>query len=234
MKLNPALDEAALRAAFAAAGRLQIADFLDAGDARDLAAGIADLDWRLVLNSGSRHVDLPKEQIARMGKAQLDPILAEVGRQAATGFQYLYENYPVTDLADAGKLTNPHLASIHELMNSAVVRGFLENVTGRSSDFCDMQATRYGAGHFLTVHDDDAGPALKRMLAYVLSLTEDWPATWGGQLQFLDGEGGVSASFAPKFNALSVFAVPAPHHVSQVASFAPRGRVSLTGWFRNR
>jgi len=234
MKLNQRLDADALRAAYAAHQRLQIADFLDGEDARALAAGIKDLDWRLVLNSGARHVDLPREQADMMGKARLDAILSEVGRQAATSFQYLYENYPVTDLADTGRLENPHLRAIHELMNSEGVRGLLERVTGRASDFCDMQATRYSAGHFLTVHDDDAGPTKNRQLAYVLSLTEGWSPVWGGQLQFLDGEGGVSASFAPKLNALSVFTVPAPHHVSQVASFAPMGRVSLTGWFRNR
>ncbi|MDP3740099.1 MAG: 2OG-Fe(II) oxygenase family protein [Hyphomonadaceae bacterium] len=234
MKLNPNLDAVALRSAFAAAGRLQIADFLAVDDAHTLSAGISDLDWQLVLNTGTRHVDLPRQQVAGMGKPKLAAILAEVGKQAATSFQYLYENYPVTDLVDAGTLSNPHLRAIHDLMNSADARGFLESVTGRETDFCDMQATRYSAGHFLTVHDDDAGPAKNRKLAYVLSLTEGWAATWGGQLQFLNSEGGVSASFAPKFNALSVFAVPAPHHVSQVASFAPKGRISLTGWFRTR
>ena len=109
MKLNSNLDTASLHAAFAKAGRLQIADFLVTEDARQLAAGMAGLDWRLVLNSGTRHFDLSKEQIARMGKPKLDAILAETGKQAASSFQYLYENYPVTDLAGAGKLDSPHL-----------------------------------------------------------------------------------------------------------------------------
>jgi len=61
-----------------------------------------------------------------------------------------------------------------------------------------------------------------------------WSPTWGGQLQFLDGRDRVTGSYIPRFNALSVFTVPAAHHVSQVTNFAPKGRVSLTGWYRMR
>lgn len=119
------------------------------------------------------------------------------------------------------------------LMNTAPVRDLLRTVTGRATDFCDMQATRYRSGHFLTTHDDNAGPKKNRKLAYVLGLTEGWSAVWGGQLQFLE-DGRVVDAFAPRFNTLSVFAVPFPHHVSQVASFAPKPRYSLTGWFRTK
>lgn len=166
-----------------------------------------------------------------MAPAQQAALMEAVKKNAARGFQYLYENYPVTDLAEAGQLEHRALKAIYEAMNSEAFRSFLEKVTGEATDFCDMQATRYSAGHFLTVHSDDVAGKHRR-LAYVLGLTEGWQATWGGQLQFLDGRGGVARSYVPKFNALSVFKVPAPHHVSQVANFAPVGRVSLTGWFR--
>jgi len=233
LRLNSRLDAHALSKRFAEAGRLQIEDFLESPDVKKLAESLSSLDWRLVLNSGARHVDLPAAQLAVMGEPRLAAIREEVKKNAAHGFQYLYENYPATDIAEAGQLEHTLLAAIHETMNSEAVRGFVRQVTGEATDFCDMQATRYSAGHFLTVHTDDA-PDKNRKLAYVLGLTEGWSPTWGGQLQFLDARRNVTRSYAPKFNALSLFRVPTPHHVSQVSSFAAKGRVSLTGWFRTR
>jgi Rps23 Pro-64 3,4-dihydroxylase Tpa1-like proline 4-hydroxylase len=232
-RLNSRLDAYALSKRFAEAGRLQIEDFLELPDAKDLADSLGSLDWRLVLNSGARHVDLPAQQLALLGDSHLAAVREEVRKNAAYGFQYIYENWPVTDIADAGQLNHPLLKAAYETMNSAAIRSFLKQVTGEDSDFCDMQATRYSAGHFLTTHTDDA-PDKNRRLAYVLSLTDGWSPTWGGQLQFLDTHNRVTRSYVPRFNALSVFRVPTPHHVSQVTSFAPKGRVSLTGWFRTR
>ncbi|HEX5536856.1 MAG TPA: 2OG-Fe(II) oxygenase family protein [Sphingobium sp.] len=36
----------------------------------------------------------------------------------------------------------------------------------------------------------------------------------------------------PRFNALSLFRVPQRHHVGCVAPFAPKPRISITGWLR--
>jgi len=233
LRINARLDAHELSLRFAKAGRLQIEDFLELPDAKKLAESLETLDWRLVLNSGSRHVDLHPTQLAALQPAQQATILAEVKKNAVHHFQYLYENYPVYDIAEAGQLDHRMLKTAYETMNSPEVRSFLEKVTGETTDFCDMQATRFSPGHFLTIHSDNA-VGKNRKLAYVLSLTGGWSPTWGGQLQFLDGRDTVTGSYVPRFNALSVFKVPAPHHVSQVANFAPKGRVSLTGWYRMR
>lgn len=233
LRINSRLDAHDLARQFAVGGRLQIEDFLELPDAKKLSESLDMLDWRLVLNSGSRHVDLHPSQLAALQPAQQAAILAEVKKNAVNHFQYLYENYPVADIAEAGQLTHPLLANAFETMNSETVRAFLEKVTGTKTDFCDMQATRFSPGHFLTIHSDNA-VGKNRKLAYVLSLTGGWSPTWGGQLQFLDGRDRVTGSYIPRFNALSVFTVPAAHHVSQVTNFAPKGRVSLTGWYRVR
>lgn len=232
-RINSRLDPHALSQRFAKAGRLQIEDFLELPDARKLAESLETLDWRLVLNSGSRHVDLHPSQLAALQPAQQAAILAEVKKNAVHHFQYLYENLPVHDMIEAGQLEHRLLRTAYETMNSAAVRDFLAKVTGEMTDFCDMQATRFSPGHFLTIHSDNA-VGKNRRLAYVLSLTGGWSPTWGGQLQFLDDHNHITASFMPRFNALSVFKVPTPHHVTQVTNFAPKGRVSLTGWYRMR
>ena len=97
--------------------------------------------------------------------------------------------------------------------------------------FADAQATRYRPGHVLTGHDD-AAEGKNRLYAYVLNLTRDWRADWGGVLAFEGAHGHIEEGFAPAYNALNIFAVPMPHAVTQVASFAPRDRLSITGWLR--
>jgi Rps23 Pro-64 3,4-dihydroxylase Tpa1-like proline 4-hydroxylase len=97
--------------------------------------------------------------------------------------------------------------------------------------FCDAQATRYAPGHFLTAHDDK-DEAKGRLYAYVLNMTAGWTADWGGLLLFLDEDGHVSEGYTPAFNALNLFRVPQPHCVSLVTPFAPRSRLSITGWIR--
>lgn len=91
--------------------------------------------------------------------------------------------------------------------------------------------TRYRRGHFLTLHDDLA-EGKHRLAAYVLGLTPDWQADYGGQLQFLDHDGNVEEASIPGFNVLSVFKVPSLHQVTPVAAHVPHARLSITGWLR--
>jgi Rps23 Pro-64 3,4-dihydroxylase Tpa1-like proline 4-hydroxylase len=231
--LSDTLDTTALAQRYAVSKRLQIRNFLSQDGAVLLGGRLEGLPWRLALNSGARHVDLPVDSLPSLGDARMTAIRAEVRKAAANGFQYLYETLPIADLQEAGELKEAALLEIFEFMNSSRVLTRLAEITGLQADFCDMQATRYRPGHFLTTHSDEA-PGKNRRFAYVLSLSPVWRPTWGGQLQFSDDEGSVIDTFVPTFNALSVFTVPTPHHVSQVADFAPVDRLSLTGWFRTR
>jgi SM-20-related protein len=52
-------------------------------------------------------------------------------------------------------------------------------------------------------------------------------------LLFHDQTGGVTRGLAPGFNILTLFSVPQPHSVAQVASYAAAPRLSIVGWLRN-
>jgi Rps23 Pro-64 3,4-dihydroxylase Tpa1-like proline 4-hydroxylase len=69
------------------------------------------------------------------------------------------------------------------------------------------------------------------LFAYVINLSRDWQADWGGLLQFIDESGAVSETFMPRWNTLSLFRVPQGHAVSLVAPWARAPRLALTGWF---
>lgn len=123
------------------------------------------------------------------------------------------------------------LHRVLELFNSPDYLGFVQALTGDARiRRVNAQATRYRPGHFLRWHTDedhDEG----RLYAYVLNLSRQWQADWGGLLQFIDADGQVMGTFLPRWNTLSLFAVPAGHAVSLVAPWAREDRLAITGWF---
>ncbi|MEE9329885.1 MAG: 2OG-Fe(II) oxygenase family protein [Parvularculaceae bacterium] len=228
---RPNLD--AERRKFAHKGRGQLPDFLTPTATASLAKALAAIEWRLVFNLGERHVDLSGTDQTTLGPEKLGVIVAEATARAQSSFQYLYENYPIADLAAAGHLKIPGLRTIFAQLNSPETCALIEQVTGEKVDFCDMQATKYSGGHFLTPHDD-AVAEKNRKIAYVLSLSPNWQQSWGGNLQFLSDSGELEEEFVPRFNTISLFKIPVPHQVSPVSLLTPRPRYSLTGWFRTK
>lgn len=230
-ELNDALDIETFREDFAVNRRVQIPNFFDDEVAEDIEQVLKTLDWQLVLKTNEKHVDVYPFQLAEMGAEKAAEIQAYAKSRGAHAFAYLYENYPIADMLASGNLQNDILLQLNETMNSKSVVDFFNAVTGFDVRFCDMQATNYGPGHFLTCHDD-GNIGKNRKFAYVFSLCRDWKAEWGGQLQFLDADGNVTQSFVPKYNTVSILEVPQDHHVSQVSEFTPNSRLSITGWYR--
>ena len=235
MKLNTALDRDALKDAFAPEKRLQIPNFLEAGSAETLAQALQEIPWRLVLNEGEKHFDITPEQLVALTPEKYALLFAGARQRAHTQFQYIYKNYPVADIAQGSGLPNGPLKDVFKLMNSDGALSFLNHVTESTADYCDMQATRYEPGHFLTAHDDGV-EGKHRHYAYVLSLSPEWKSGWGGMLEFVKPatSGLVEKSFTPAFNTLSIFAVPVLHRVTAVEPHARSPRHSLTGWFRRK
>ncbi len=231
--INPWTDAAKLKAQFEQTGRMQIRNFLKKEIAEGLRRDLQGLEWRLVLNENGKHLDIHPVQLEQMGLENLKLIKKAAQARAATQFQYLYENYPIFDLIEAEKDVPLSIANIFAELNSESFRKRLSDLTGLPIDFCDLQATRFRAGHFLTTHDDGV-PGKNRQMAFVVNLSQRWRAGWGGCLEFTNTHGDIIDSFLPLFNSLSIFKVPQPHEVTRVRPAAKSSRISLTGWFRTR
>jgi SM-20-related protein len=226
-------DLADLAQRFDANGRVHIHDFL----LPEAATGIhqALLDWRewgLVTRVGGQHRTFDAAAMDALDPAQRAPLDGLICAEALSGFQYLYERFPLYERGRSGRLGAAGLAQAFALIRSPSFIDVIRKVCGNASiRFADGQLTRYRRGHFLTLHDDSA-PGLQRVAAYVLNLSRDWAADYGGQLQFTAGDGRVVEAVLPRFNLLSVFAVPTPHLVSAVAPFVTGARYAITGWLR--
>lgn len=237
-ELNPAIDRAAIARRFAATGRAQIRDVLAPAAARALHEVIArQTPWGHGWRSGE---DGPKALTARELAALSPAERQEISQGIFSAMQgqdyaFSYARYPILD-AYLGKWNpdGPHDILL-EHINDQPFLDLMRDVTG-IRDLCkaDAQATLFGPGQFLALHNDShVGEGWR--IAYVLSLCAvDWRPDWGGYLHFFDEEGDVIAGYRPRFNTLSFFAVPCPHAVSFVPPFAPPQRFAITGWLRDR
>jgi Rps23 Pro-64 3,4-dihydroxylase Tpa1-like proline 4-hydroxylase len=234
LRVNPGLGLEAIRAVFSRSGRAHVADVLQSEGARALHRALVEFpDWQLSLQHADKHYDLTREQLELMPSAQQVLLVDRMNQTARTSFQYVFNNIPIYDLYLAGRLRDPMLVQAVEFLNSPGFLDFARQVTGMQAiAFADAQATLYRPGHFLTVHDDGV-EGKNRLAAYVLSLTEQWRADWGGILQFIDQDGHVAEGYTPTFNALNLLRVPQKHCVSYVTPAAAGGRYSITGWLRS-
>nr|WP_246328770.1 2OG-Fe(II) oxygenase family protein [Brevundimonas lenta] len=233
MRLSSALDVDALAAAFAAKRRLRIPGLMDDDSAEAVAVAMEVFDnWRISVAASGELFELPL----------LGRIAAEPDKQSwidgaridgnSPRMQYIFDTRRLT--VEGFEDTTPDAVSeVPAFLNSPEFIAFVRAVTGDDRiDFADAQATRYRPGHALTAHTDVA-PGKNRLYAYVLNMTREWYADWGGALIFFDGDGHIADGFVPSFNTLNIFAVPKAHAVGQVASFAPKDRLSITGWLRS-
>lgn len=219
---------------FKKSGRVHIPNILAVESAENITETIAkDTRWNLVTNNNGRHLDLDAEGITALSNDDRIKFADAVHSQARWEFQYLFANYPIYDSYYSGRLQDGVLRRVFEFLNSPPFLDSIRAVTGDETiNFADAQATKYEPGHFLTVHDDEVS-GKNRCCAYVLNLTKEWRADWGGLLQFYDNNGHIVEAFTPVFNALNIFSVPQKHSVSAVAPFAGAPRYSITGWLRS-
>lgn len=236
--INPALDTGALRRRFERDGKVRIADVLRPDFAAAIHNCLAnDVPWQLACYdpeqsgrtaSAQRLTPVQQRDLGPAGLARLEE---RVKRQARDGFQYLYDAYDVLEARRQGRDPGLLLQEFLSFMGSDELFGFVQEVSGDTAfNRVDCHACRYRPGHFLREHGDES-PFEQRHMAYVFYFTREWHEDFGGITWFKDAGGRVTDALAPDYNSLTLFRVPVPHAVTQVADFAPRSRLSITGWF---
>ena len=231
--LSPGLPIDDLAATFARERMVRIPSILIPDAARQVRDCLErQTPWCLAFLEGGRPVCLSPGEVRAMDPRERSARVARIHAEACDGFQFLYNTYMMVEAYRQGR--DPHLI-LHRLLEVLAGEDFVRlvrRVTGKDDlRRVDAQATRYLAGHFLGRHDDH-GESRTRRVAYVLGLSPGWRPEWGGLLHFHDADGGVTRSFVPAYNVLTLFEVPAMHSVSWVAPFAGAARYSITGWLK--
>ena len=231
-RLNSDLDLTDLASQYSATSRVRIHNLLADDGLADFYDNFEDRDdWWHLMNTVGGVVELDRTMKRQMSAEQRASLDDQVQAGARTGFQYRYEGLRVPDRDEESDADDP-LSAFADLMSSEPMLAMLRTVTGCTDlAFTDGQATAYGAGDFLTCHDDNVS-GKNRLAAYVFGMTPNWRAEWGGILLFHEADGSRVIGQVPKFNTLDLFAVPQSHSVSLVTPAAPRRRYAVTGWLR--
>lgn len=236
--LDSGIDRGAAARRFARDGRVQIRNLLTPESAANLRDIIArQTPWGIAWQAGPggpQRIDA--RQIAAMPPPRQRELIDTIHRSAAKGeYAVRFTQYAILDAyLQAGVASGPHDLALEHL-NDTPFLDLVREVTGIPELVkADAQATLYGPGDFLSVHNDSHVMEGWRV-AYVLNLTSaDWQPDWGGYLNFLDEDGDVICGWKPRFNTLNLLRVPQLHQVTYVPPFAPRARYAITGWLRDR
>lgn len=225
---NPNLPVDQLRDTLVARGRIQVRDFFAPHVADALHQALRSVDWNLSYRDDKGDALLTGVQLRQLDVGQRTALSASIHGVAARGFQFSFLSHSLVQAALAGR--TDLLARFVRWMADDEFLAYMRRLTGIDGlNRLYAQATLYAPGSFLRVHDDQV-EAEDRRIAYVLNLTRDWHADWGGLLHFCDEQKEVVDTFVPHFNSLSLFTVPQNHFVSYVAPFAKGERQAITGW----
>jgi Rps23 Pro-64 3,4-dihydroxylase Tpa1-like proline 4-hydroxylase len=228
--INNDLDVDHWKAQLAARTRVQIRDFLQPDAAEFLRnCLVTQVPWRVAERSDNEQSRTHGREGA-LDETGYRAVLDAAYRNARDSFQFVYDSYMLGRARAEGWDPELPLHVVLEFLNSPDFLDFARYLTGDDEiNAVNAQATRYRPGQFLTLHDDQNSVEGRRY-AYVINLTPRWKADWGGQLQFLDGEGNVIDTLLPRWNTLSMFKVPQSHLVSLVSPWAGEDRLAITGW----
>jgi Rps23 Pro-64 3,4-dihydroxylase Tpa1-like proline 4-hydroxylase len=229
--INNDLDFEGYRIDLAKQTRVQIPDFLQLPAAERLRSCLQnEVPWSLAERSDGTPKTIAADDYAVMDSQARAAILQKAYVRAKTEFQFCYESYMMVKAAKEGRDPGLILHAILEFLNSEEFIGFARWLANDPRiSHASAQATRYRPGHFLTRHQDKEKNE-DRAYAYVINLTKNWQADWGGLLQFENDQGDVTQTFVPHWNSLSLFKVPQSHTVSLVAPYATEDRLAITGW----
>lgn len=231
--ISNTLDFARFRQLLLQHSRVQIPDFLQTDAADELHACLRDeVRWETAqrtdatLAPGQPHSPAP-------GSAEDAAMLQAVRERALAGFEFYFDRYRMIDARRDGIDPDLVLHVVVDFLNSEEFLAFARYITGDDAiQMVSAIGARYRSGHFLRLHNDKQDDE-QRTHAYVINLSRDWLADWGGLLEFVDPSGKqVLQTFTPHWNSLSLFKVPQLHQVTPVNPWARSPRLSITGWFR--
>ena len=229
--INNDLDFEGYRIDLARNTRVQIPDFLQPDAAERLRSCLQnEVPWTLAERSDGTSKTIAANAYAAMDEGLRAQQLQAAYARAKTEFQFVYESYMMVRAAMEGRDPTLMLHAILDFLNSEEFIAFARwLVNDPKITHVSAQATRYRAGHFLTRHEDKDKNE-DRAYAYVIGLTKNWRADWGGLLQFENDQGEVTQTLMPLWNSISLFKVPQAHIVSLVSPFANEDRLAITGW----
>lgn len=236
IRLNPEIDRLEVSRSLATSGRVHIKLAIDPASADQISQYLLkDALWNTIFNEHEEiSHSLSKMQMSLLSTAQRNTLYSFLRKRARSTFTYIYQTSDLQYCNEESSHGQSVAKQIHEFFNGKEFLSFVREISGISTlSEAETQATQFKKNHFITRHTDVGAEYHGRRMAFVLSLTREWRAEWGGILEFLDENGNVTEGFTPSFNSLNLFYVPVLHHVSCVSHISQGKRISISGWLRD-
>jgi len=235
LRLNPAVELAPFADKFRSEGMVQIPLLFEDGSAESLRQLLTqNTPWRLTILEDGKPMSYSLAGIQQLGgQPVLQAKLKKVHEAARKQGGYCFYQYPMSQARFQGWDIGHPIHQLTDFLNTDAFLDIGRAITGEPRiNKAEAMASLYAPGHFLTRHIDH-GSNGERRAAYVIGMTRDWQADWGGLLLFYNERKDVIAGFTPRYNVITIFDTKYEHAVSQVANFAGAGRYSIAGWFRD-
>jgi Rps23 Pro-64 3,4-dihydroxylase Tpa1-like proline 4-hydroxylase len=219
---------AAVAEVFSESNKCRLANFLELDEAKALSQELQAIrEFDLVFFAGGENKAVPEVELRKHSDETRQQLQSEIFGNAAKGIGFLYGRRVITKDDQ-----NQKLRQVIEWLNSPETISWVKSVTGMNDiTHADANVTRFARSEFLTRHNDVL-PNETRRVAFVINLSPNWHADWGGLLQFFEADGTSTHSWTPTFNSLSLFDVKHIHSVTCIAPYAPALRLAISGWFR--
>jgi Rps23 Pro-64 3,4-dihydroxylase Tpa1-like proline 4-hydroxylase len=170
--INPRLDRAAMRATLARDGRVQIRDFFEPPVVEALLGAVDAVDWRLLFRDDTGDRKLLGEEMRALSPGAKADLAAHIHLLAEREYQYLFHSHSMVDTAKSGEVDL--LTRFVRWMADDEFMSAMRGLTGVDDiNRVYAQATLYGRGNFLLMHNDET-PLERRRIAYVINLARDW------------------------------------------------------------
>lgn len=234
LRLNPALDADGFARSYAENSLVQVPNLFEPHAADALERALLGLPWRLLCqNEYGENILLSQEQLQIMRPEARRELENGIRDRAARNLGYTYYAYPMIEALKRGEDPGHPIHALTLFLNSPEFMAFAQTIIAEPRvTKIDAHASNYQRGHYLTRHQDE-GAQKERRAAYTIGFSRQWQPDWGGLLVFLDEKMDVARGYLPRFNTLTVFDGMMVHAVTSISTFAPAGRLSVAGWFRD-
>ncbi|HEY5806575.1 MAG TPA: hypothetical protein VIT67_01325, partial [Povalibacter sp.] len=145
VSLDSTLDLRGIASVYSARGRVHVPGILSRASAQAAHQCLMnEVPWQLHCNDGERSFDLGRDQVSSLPEATQVLLHDRLVSNAANGFQFLFDNFPLSDAHAQGRGEALYVMRVFEFLNSTPFLDFARQVTGATDiSFADAQATLY-------------------------------------------------------------------------------------------
>ncbi len=227
LAVNPLLDLGAFARVWREQGYVQIPD-LFAPDVAEALYGLLEQQtpWHIRLTGpDGTLMRLDQAMLSSLKDQQIQTLLSGSASRASTDFSHCHLACDLV-AGDADTDTPDYGAALAGFFTDGEGADLIRTVTGLSTGAVqDLMATCYRPGDFRALDSDTRAQAA----LFSLDFSRGYRADWGGQWLLHNMAGDIVTGLVPRYNLLTLVALPRRWSVAAIAPYAATPRFAVSG-----